>query len=85
MHDRTARALLNLDPTHEEAARALIRAHADAGDIGVALGIYKSLWDLLESEYGMEPSMPTQDLVAGIKLAQPLASARAMRRPPRAP
>jgi len=78
MHDRTARALLNLDPTHEEAARALIRAHAEAGDIGVALGIYKSLWDLLDTEYGMEPSAPTQDLVAGIKLTQPLESARAV-------
>jgi DNA-binding SARP family transcriptional activator len=78
IYDRTARALLNLDPTHEEAARALIRARADAGDIGAALGIYKALWDLLENEYGMEPSMPTQDLIADIKLAQPLDKARAV-------
>jgi DNA-binding SARP family transcriptional activator len=42
-----ARALMNLDPTHEEAARVLIRARAEAGDIGAALGIYKALWDLL--------------------------------------
>ena len=46
-----ARALMNLDPTHEEAARVRIRARAEAGDIGAALGIYKALWDLLDEEY----------------------------------
>src|SRR5262245_48440551 len=42
--ERVARALVNLDPTHEEAARALIRARVAAGDMGGALGIYKALW-----------------------------------------
>jgi TolB-like protein len=69
-----ARALLNLDPTHEEAARALIGARADKGDVGGALGIYKTLWDVLESEYDTEPSQPTQELIARIKLQQPLQS-----------
>ena len=68
-----ARALRNLDPTHEEAARALIRARAEAGDVGGALGIYKALWDLLEQEYDVEPSKETQELIAAIKLGQPLA------------
>jgi DNA-binding SARP family transcriptional activator/TolB-like protein len=72
-HERPARALLNLDPTHEEAARALISARANNGDIGGALGIYKTLWDVLGKEYDTEPSKPTQDLIAKIKLAQPLA------------
>ena len=51
-----ARALMRLDPTHEEAARELIRARANAGDIGGALRVYKALWDLLENEYDVEPS-----------------------------
>jgi DNA-binding SARP family transcriptional activator/TolB-like protein len=66
-----ARAILNLDPTHEVAARALIRIKADAGDVGGALGVYKVLWDLLEEEYDVEPSKETQELIAAIKLAQP--------------
>jgi DNA-binding SARP family transcriptional activator len=73
-HERTARALLNLDPTHEEAARALIGARAANGDIGGALGIYKTLWDLLEDEYDTEPSKPTQELIARIRLEQPFDS-----------
>jgi DNA-binding SARP family transcriptional activator/TolB-like protein len=69
-----ARALVNLDPTHEEAARALMRLRADAGDIAGALAIYKRLWDLLAEEFDVEPSQETQDLVVGLKLAQPSAS-----------
>jgi DNA-binding SARP family transcriptional activator/TolB-like protein len=67
-----ARALLNLDPTHEEAVRLLIRARVEAGDIGAALRIYKTLWDLLDSDYDVEPSKETQELIAAIKLDQPL-------------
>jgi adenylate cyclase len=66
-----ARALVNLDPTHEEAARALMRRRAEAGDIAGALAIYKRLWDLLDREFDVEPSQETQDLVVGLKLAQP--------------
>lgn len=67
-----ARAILNLDPTHEEAARALMGARQTAGDTAGALTIYKKLWDLLDTEYDTEPSRETQDLVATIKLGQPL-------------
>ena len=41
--EQVARALMKLDATHEEAARALIRARVAAGDMGGALGIYKAL------------------------------------------
>lgn len=68
-----ARAILNLDPTHEEAARALMNARHAAGDTAGALAIYKKLWDLLDAEYDTEPSRETQDLVAAIKLGQPAA------------
>jgi DNA-binding SARP family transcriptional activator/TolB-like protein len=70
-----ARALLNLDPTHEEAARLMMRLRAEAGDIGGALSVYKRLWDLLGEEYDVEPSRETQELVAALKLAQPLSEA----------
>jgi DNA-binding SARP family transcriptional activator/TolB-like protein len=65
-----ARAVLNLDPTHEEAARALMSARHTAGDTAGALAIYKKLWDLLDADYDTEPSKETQDLVAAIKLGQ---------------
>ncbi len=68
-----ARALLNLDPTHEEAVRLLIRARAAVGDVGGALRVYKTLWDLLDVEYDVEPSTETQELIAAIKLGQPAA------------
>lgn len=60
-------ALVNLDPTHEEACRSLMKSRAEEGDVAAALRIYKTLWDLLDEEYDMEPSAKTQQLVAEIK------------------
>jgi DNA-binding SARP family transcriptional activator len=65
-----ATAVVNLDPTHELACCCLMQAHAEDGDIAGALRIYKALWELLDRDYGMEPSKPTQDLVAKIKLGE---------------
>jgi DNA-binding SARP family transcriptional activator len=62
-----AQAILNLDPTHEDAARRLMRARAMMGDTAGALRVYKTLWDLLDDDYGMEPAEATQKLVADIK------------------
>lgn len=62
-----AAALVQIDPTHEGACRYLMQVYAGDGDISSALRQYKSLWDLLDEEYGMEPSEATQDLVARIK------------------
>ena len=64
---KLAQAILNLDPTHEDAARRLMRARAMVGDTGGALRVYKALWDLLDEDYGMEPAEATQKLVADIK------------------
>jgi DNA-binding SARP family transcriptional activator/tetratricopeptide (TPR) repeat protein len=69
--ERLARALRNLDPTHEEAVRLLIRAREESGDIGGALNLYKGLWDLLNGEYDVEPSPETQELIAAIKRGRP--------------
>src|ERR1700716_3841574 len=63
-----ATAIANLDPTHEEACCHLMRVHAEEGDVAGALRIYKALWDLLDRDYGMEPSPATEELVADIKL-----------------
>lgn len=78
-----AAAIVNLDPTHEEASCHLMQVHAEQGDVAGALRIYKALWELLDQDYGMEPSAATQDLVAQIKLgaferprAPPAADAR---------
>lgn len=62
-----AQAIVNLDPTHEEACRHLMRAKSEAGDISGALRVYRSLWDLLDADYDMEPATQTQQLVADIK------------------
>ncbi len=61
-------AIVNLDPTHEEASCHLMQVHAEQGDVAGALRIYKALWDLLDEDYGMEPSAVTEALVAKIKL-----------------
>ena len=63
-----AAAIVNLDPTHEHACRYLMLTHAEDGDVAGALRIYKSLWDLLDRDYGMEPSPATEELVANVKL-----------------
>jgi DNA-binding SARP family transcriptional activator len=63
-----AAAIVNLDPTHEEASCLLMQVHARQGDVAGALRIYKALWDLLDQDYGVEPSAATQELVAQIKL-----------------
>jgi DNA-binding SARP family transcriptional activator/TolB-like protein len=63
-----ATAIANLDPTHEEACCHLMRLHAEKGDMAGALRVYKALWDLLDRDYGMEPSAVTEELVAEIKL-----------------
>ena len=63
-----AAAIVNLDPTHEEACCHLMRVHAEQGDVAGALRIYKALWNLLDRDYGMEPSPVTEELVADIKL-----------------
>ncbi len=77
-----ATAIVNLDPTHEEGCCHLMRVHAEEGDVAGALRIYKALWNLLDRDYGMEPSPLTEELVAKIKLGafeQPLAPGPAER------
>ena len=69
-----AQAILNLDPTHEEACRILMRSRAENGDVAGALKVYRALWDLLSADHDMEPSDATQDLVAKIKTGSIVAN-----------
>jgi DNA-binding SARP family transcriptional activator len=64
---RLAEAALLLDPTHEEACRAVMRTAAEDGEINVALRAYDELYRLLGDEYDMEPSAATLALVAEVK------------------
>jgi DNA-binding SARP family transcriptional activator len=64
---RIARALFQIDPTHEIACQELMRACVASGNAGSALAAYKQLWECLEQEYDIEPSMATQELVVAIK------------------
>lgn len=64
---RLARALFQIDPTHETACQSLMRACIASGNAGAALAAYKRLWDTLEQEYDIEPSTVTQELVVAIK------------------
>ena len=68
-------ALSNLDPTHEGACRRLMQVSALEGDISGSLRRYNTLWELLDSEYDMEPSEETQDLVVSIKSGEFKAAA----------
>lgn len=68
IRNEIAGSIANLDPTHEQACCYLMQARAEEGDVAGALRIYKSLWDLLDRDYGMEPSKQTEELVARIKL-----------------
>lgn len=64
---RIARALFQIDPTHEIACQKLMQVCIASGNAGGALAAYKQLWDCLEEEYDIEPSAATQELVVAIK------------------
>jgi len=67
---RIGTAIVNLDPTHEVGCRAVIEASARLGDLGGALRAYRDLWDLLDQEFGMEPSPETQELILKVKAGE---------------
>jgi len=64
---RAAKALVRIDPTHEEAHRHLIRHYADIGNTPAALKQYKTLWDHLDEEFDMEPDGETVNIIGEVK------------------
>jgi DNA-binding SARP family transcriptional activator len=56
-----------MDPTHEIACQELMRACVVSGNTAAALAAYRKLWECLQREHDIEPSMATQELVVTIK------------------
>lgn len=73
---QAAEALLAMDATDERAARTLIEHCWERGETGRALRIYEELWNHLDDAYAMEPSGPTQDLIALVKMGEPASKQR---------
>lgn len=68
LHKRICQALLNINSVHEPACRGLMLDYAQNGDVAGAIKIYGELCQVLEEEFGEEPSEVTQSLVAEIRL-----------------
>jgi DNA-binding SARP family transcriptional activator len=66
--------LLGIDPSHEPAWQALIRAHAECGNRATALGTYERYCVTLSAQFQTGPSAETKALAAGLRLT-PGASA----------
>lgn len=71
-----------LDPLDEEAARALIRRLAGAGDVPAALGVYARLAERLRGELGIAPSGETRDSAQRLRAAAPAERVNAARPSP---
>ncbi|WP_082520043.1 BTAD domain-containing putative transcriptional regulator [Rhizobium sp. Root1220] len=67
--------LVEGDPAHEVGCRALMRAHADAGDAGAARQAYFRCRNELKAEYGAEPDVATQALARELGIIAPAALA----------
>lgn len=78
---RLARALVQIDPTHEIACQKLMKAYIDLGSTASALAVYKQLWEHLEEEYDIEPSAATQELAVAIRNAQHMPGVDPLRAP----
>jgi len=65
-----ARALISIEPTHEGAYRALISHHAQSGNTGKALDLYKQLYTVLDTEFDTEPSRATIELIGDVKMGR---------------
>lgn len=53
---------VRLDPSSETAHRALMRAHAELGEVAMALRVFETYRAHLADELGVDPSSQTQDL-----------------------
>jgi DNA-binding SARP family transcriptional activator/TolB-like protein len=62
-----AQRLLQIDRAHEEAWRALMRAHADQGERGMAIQAYDRCRAVLADLLDAEPSAETQSLLQEIR------------------
>jgi class 3 adenylate cyclase/DNA-binding SARP family transcriptional activator len=72
---KIARAIVNLDPTHEEATRQLVQERIARGDTAGAMRVYQDLQKLLRTDYGVEPSAATRAVITAIKAGASLPAA----------
>ena len=63
----TAKKALEIEPLHEPAVKALMRAHALAGGRVLALNVYGRFKDLSERDLDMKPSRATVELAERIR------------------
>ncbi len=77
----TAERLLQLDPTREEAHRALMRLYAARGDRSQALRQYQTCRDVLQRDLDVEPEPETERLYKEIQSSTRCAAA-VERQPP---
>lgn len=73
---RHARRALELEPTHEPAARQLMRVLDAKGDRAGALAVYEQLLDTLDEALQLEPSAATKSLVERVRRDRGDATAR---------
>jgi DNA-binding SARP family transcriptional activator len=85
-----AEALLVLDQVHEQAHRALMRCHADAGDVAGAIRRYEVCRTALARELQLAPSIETESLLeeirgrsAGHRTDRPVSAGRALTERPK--
>lgn len=65
----TAKRLLIIDPLQEAAHRALMRHHANRGQVGLAIKQYQTCRDFLQQDLSVEPDAETDRLLARIRTA----------------
>jgi DNA-binding SARP family transcriptional activator/TolB-like protein/Flp pilus assembly protein TadD len=69
--------LVEADPAHEVACRALMRAHAGAGDVAAARQAYFRCRNELRTEYGSEPDEATQAVAKELGIVATVAATAA--------
>ena len=69
-----------IDPTNEEAVRALLRVLALSGGRSEATSVYRSLCEALERELGTRPAVETVELYEQIAMGQETAPAQTRQR-----
>lgn len=67
--------LVATDPANEAACRALMKAHATAGDLGSARQVYFRCRNELKADYGADPDAMTQALALELGIIPPAARA----------
>ena len=68
--EQIANDLLELDPSNEAAYRALIKLRCEQGNHAKALKIYNHCRDILLTDYGIRPSLSTEQLAATMGLRE---------------